>query len=465
MSGVGRPAAMRALVVLALVLLAGCVTPSPSISPASVTGIIAGAPAVFGKAQIIDTVRAGGEPAVVVTPKGTILVATHPGYTHFTDPDPDLVLENSAQTYMWRSTDQGKTWSYVGLPMVNAGPRNAVPSISDPDFSVAKDGTIYYSDLWLVDLSAQMSTDDGQTWLPGQPVVAHQPTSDDPLNGNQGTEDRNWIAAGNASGEVYLAWQGDKGVVVGRSTDGGMTWPQQTALGIDYCILGKLRFDPTTNTVLEPLATKDGVLIAASHDQGKTFTKLFAHNATAGQNAGGCPDANLFPTLDVDKAGNYYVVWSEGAEGMRVGLSVSQDHGVTWSPPTWVSGANETALFPWVVAGDAGRVSVLWLSTAGKTKPDAATGDWFVHDAVSLDFGATFAQGLVSEKPSHHGNICTGGVGCVTARGDRRLGDYFTATIDLKGHLVVAYADTMAGGGLSHPSVAIQTEGPALRAS
>src|ERR1044072_4212162 len=117
---------MRALpVVLVDALVAGRLTGTPKASqvPVPPTGIHKGLGALptFSVPRLIDDVRAGGEPVMAGTPKGTILIASLPVYPHYhptptavPPTGPELLLPTQGQSYMWRSTDDGKTFTIVG---------------------------------------------------------------------------------------------------------------------------------------------------------------------------------------------------------------------------------------------------------------------------------------------------------------------------------------------------------------
>src|SRR5207244_11434494 len=80
---------------------------------------------------------------------------------------------------------------------------------------------------------------------------------------------------------------------------------------------------------------------------------------------------NPFPEMTVDKAGNLYYTWSQtqGPASDASGLTGEQavyytyatDRGTTWVPPIPLTQeANDSAVMPWMVAGDAGRVDLVY---------------------------------------------------------------------------------------------------------
>src|SRR5438552_18578753 len=92
-------------VALALALVAGCISaPGAKVQPQSVLGSAPTVGALTFANKLIDNARAGGEPVIQITQKGTILVAAHPGWTHTRyPPSPNLVTPATGQSYLWRS--------------------------------------------------------------------------------------------------------------------------------------------------------------------------------------------------------------------------------------------------------------------------------------------------------------------------------------------------------------------------
>src|SRR5205807_8930453 len=69
----------------------------------------------------------------------------------------------------------------------------------------------------------------------------------------------------------------------------------------------------------------------------------------------------------------------------------------------------------------------------------------------------------------HQGGICGLGTTCVATGQDRRLGDYFTNSLDARGCVVIASVDTTVPDPISHgpratslPIFIQQTSGPSL---
>jgi hypothetical protein len=205
--------------------------------------------------------------------------------------------------------------------------------------------------------------------------------------------------------------------------------------------------------------------IARSLDGGNTWTRhLVAH-------LGDHNPINIFPQLTIDLAGNLYYTWSqtqgpgEGESGLLgeqdVYYTSSTNGGLAWAAPiNLTKERNDTAIFPWMVAGDPGRVDlVLYKANTGINSNfafvdpegnECAEGDpgcvenpsaWNVYFSQSLNAlnpGANFKAVQISAAPNHIGQACTLGLAC---EGDRDLLDFFTVDVDHLGAAVVAYSD------------------------
>jgi hypothetical protein len=445
----------------------------------------------FSEALLVDPVRAGGEPVIAILPSGTILISAHPGWTHYhpsspTRPGLEILTPASGQSYLWRSTDGGATFQHVGLPMTDVGPRGTAPGVSDPEFTVMADGTACYTDLEaLAAASVACSTDDGQTWLLGNPLASGKPV------------DRQWLAS--HGDELYFtANYMATPDIVRASKDRGLTWEDR---GRRPCAQD-LVADPATGF----LVVGCGAGIGVSEDGGRTWSE--ARNVPNVQSGG----ARVMAEPGIDSSGNVWVVWAEGELGLHV--AGTPDFGMSWPwrfaiaphfelaslrlcgldcPDTAAGGANADAsdptdgsgdqaegnaskgidgtyVWPWLSAGSTGRMAVSWIGTFGAVRSVEHTGPWYVFSAYILD--ATTDQPTVvinrlTPQPIHHGPICQSGTICQVSsmqgadRGDRRLGDFFETTIDAEGYLHAAWSNTarQPDDVISHPEYVRQIGG------
>jgi hypothetical protein len=445
-------------------------TPAPAPAPTS-----CGAP---GKAQqfstpsYVDTTRAGGEPSVEQHPSGTLLYAAHAGTTHFftpmvADPDSGAFAQNyRGQVYAWYSDDGGASWHYVDRTLP---PDNAPGSgFSDPDFAIDTAGNTYLSEINLANVAVSKSTDAGHSYKL-QNFFAQTLT------------DRQWKAAGppntvfivgNASegGTVPEEPAGNNGHTIYRSTDGGRTFSQGIA---NEGGLGDIKFDNGSGTLYEA-HYQDGTLQIAAFRHALDANVQTALTPEIIPVADGVQLLSHWPAIDVDSAGNIYMVWDEGGHGSReagVWYSYSTDGGRTWAAPTRVDPDDHTDIWPWIAVGSPGRVAISWFGN-DHALPDndaeqAADGDpWNVYVAQTLTgLGCTrgtspgFKVTRATPEPFHVGTVCMGGTICQAQLVDRRLGDYFTIDIDTTGRVVAAYSDTRQGGSVALPAFFRQTGG------
>jgi hypothetical protein len=187
--------------------------------------------------------------------------------------------------------------------------------------------------------------------------------------------------------------------------------------------------------------------VAKSTDGATTWTRskvadLGAHNPV-----------NLFPRLTIDRGGNLYYTWSQtqGPESDDSGLLGEQDvyytfstnGALTWAPPIPLTQeTGDSAIMPWMVAGDPGQVDVVYYqSSDGLNSNVDETGVWnviFGQSQNALNTGSNFKNVQVTDHPMHVGGICTAGLAC---SGDRDLLDFFTVDLDHLGAANVIWAD------------------------
>ncbi len=181
--------------------------------------------------------------------------------------------------------------------------------------------------------------------------------------------------------------------------------------------------------------------------------------------------ANIFPSGTTDKAGNIYVVWSTNSTRLNalqgngqpsttfdVWMSVSHDNGQNFYGPWKVSSGTGTAIFPWIAAGDAGMVDIVWYQSASIapplvadiSNPGALTGGpnnmpagstWNVMFAQSLNATSrepVFTTSRASDHIIHIGSVSNGGT---FGSSDRSLLDFFNVAIGPDGLANIFNAD------------------------
>src|SRR3989442_10852821 len=185
--------------------------------------------------------------------------------------------------------------------------------------------------------------------------------------------------------------------------------------------------------------------VAKSTDGGGTWTRLKVADLPKTVDP-----AQIFVQMAIDRAGNLYYNWSQArnvtssGEGEQdIYYTFSTDGGVHWAAPIDLTGsANDSAIFSWMVAGDAGRVDLVYYKSNSGANSNVNVGQvWNVYFAQSmnaLNTGANFSSVQVSAEPNHLGGICTGGLSC---SGDRDLLDFFTVDVDHLGAAHIVYSD------------------------
>lgn len=409
-------------------------------------------PLRFSKPVFIDKNRAGGEPVSVTAQDGSIIVSAHAGTTHvYKDPNAaagagDFAGSYYNQTLNWRSTDGGKTWKYVGLAGLETGPHSATSTgFSDPDLTMDQGGRIYNIEIDLANISVFSSPDDGQSWPIANPVAA--------------SGDRPWIT-GQEPEEAFLyvnlphqLW---------RTTDGGLTFSLVTQ---DFPVEAKL--------VSDPLNPKSGLLgpvgsgVAISQDDGKTWK---SYPGKLGSNL------SFFGAIAADRAGWVYAAAAGGYTGSNdvkpngeVTFNYFNRETKKWrSTPIEIPVPKGDALWPWITAGDDGRVAITWYQTLANDPnrfyvysayTTNAHGSYVTCSDGSKKFvEPQFSVANASGRPIHQGKICLNGTACNASPdfegGDRRLGDFFTINFDNEGTIYIASGDTTLTAGNAPKPVA-----------
>lgn len=221
-----------------------------------------------------------------------------------------------------------------------------------------------------------------------------------------------------------------------------------------------------TEVPVDPSMSMRYLWLAVSTD-GVVFANQLVATAPLGYDMGG-----LFPVIAIDKSDNLYVVWSErqapaGASVLK--LAYSTDHGVSWSSPRTITAPGQSALLPWIVAGNTGQVDITWVgSTSGSANDPGA--NWYQYHAQSTDVlhGGAFTAVAMSPQPTRYGNVCLLGLLCSTEGDDGRiLLDFTSIDVDSRCNTNATYANSGPEGRTMDPrspytDYAKQTAGPSI---
>jgi hypothetical protein len=286
-----------------------------------------------------------------------------------------------AGTIAAKSVDGGLHFASLPSPNIGSGGEETgfAPGGGDTDVAIApvKNAAgfhnVYVASLSLANVDVSTSTDGGASWKLN--ATAARVAGDD----------REWIAADGAS-KVCISYHDMEtfNVNVDCSDDAGATFTQHALAGaidaahaflLENNQIGNLVIDPASHVVYQVIAgiadpteaacglvftcKYRAVWMAVSTDGGRTFVDYPVYvgpSQQVGYN-------HQFPNVAVDRAGNVYVAFSDDR---GVFYSYSTDHGRTWSRPVQISrGPAKTAIFPWIVAGDAGRLKSITSCAVG----------------------------------------------------------------------------------------------------
>jgi len=442
----------------------------------------------------------------------------------------------------WRITEQrnkDKSISFVQSavtqPDLGTGGGDSEISVGTKPAGESRCDTIAYSGLHNVDLldnfTVAQSTDCGKTWSLANPYATQNTLTD-----------RQWQAFDGAKTNFLIYHKVDTSqIVVSESIDGGLTYVSLSPDGAHGIIdaqtlpaaantnqVGNIVVDlahPTGSTNLlsgEPVhrmyavfgaprdaadnaqaqvdTNKQGagaynhvdtIYLARSDDGGITWTdtKVFGVDPASHRELN-----MLFPVVDVDRAGNVYVAWSDG---FKVEYAASTDGGKHFSKAHQVNHANrgldkatgankpdagKSDLFPWIGAGANGLLDVVWYHGEGGAKasnlayrdPGDKNTRWSVGFAqigkaqTAKPDELTYSEAITPVV--HRGDICQNGTFCSLvpvpgaplSTGDRSLLDFFEVGIDNEGRANIALADNADAPGALQSAYIRQTTGISL---
>jgi hypothetical protein len=352
---------------------------------------------------------------------------------------------------LWISKDHGETWE------PHPYGRNAMGS-GDSYTAIAKDGTIYFTDLYLWSSTIDTSKDGGETWLRN------------PLATVTHVGDRQWLRMGPTVGAppgaqsetLYMTYNDiPQGLVIQRSrwTNQGLVWvmgnnrlPVSTNTGSrDYFAV-----DQRDGTIYLPNKDGGGIAMYVSTDGANSFDRYQVLDTNE-------DIQNIFIAADTDDDGNVYLTWTNQE---HVFLGSSTDKGATWRVDR-VTETNGTRVLPWLVAGEPGRVALTWYDTpdtAEGTSDEKVNANWSVQAAITTDALAEnihFIQTPIMDYV-HTGSIRTTGT---AGTADRDLGDFFTCDVDQLGRVIITFGADGDDGPNARQSVVMfakQEEGPFL---
>jgi hypothetical protein len=455
---------MRPVLVLALLLLAGCsgTTEETSSTPPSTTTSstrealvepvepLAPPPYV---AFLVDNATFGHEPTVVVTKNGTILVHARSVQHGVSQPDPD------SRNVVWRKP-VGGNFTRVGTEEMEAIPA------SEGTIAVLESGRI------LAALS-RMTRDDEQTLHRAVDIHA---SDDDGITWRKlaslplPSAHRTWLWPG-AGDTVHLGVLTYHPTFHYLSNDGGATWGSPTRV-YDYNTYNG-RLVGHGSTLLWPWFTGVFEQVPGTVDRmapwsidavvSKAGGQWVPHRIATLEGGRG----SVFAGATVDAAGTFYVTWAQWHDsGSSVVVAHSTD-GATWSTFK-VADAPGLRVMPWIDSPATGHVNLVWYQNDGYSgDPLNATGPWYAQFAKVTN--ATGTPSILVERaiadPIQEGRLCIQAFTCgdVVRNGRvcfaqvaqlachdlddaRYYDDYAGLTHDAQGRAVMGFVATMGFG-------------------
>ncbi|HEV8385413.1 MAG TPA: pre-peptidase C-terminal domain-containing protein [Candidatus Acidoferrales bacterium] len=334
---------------------------------------------------------------------------------------PTSTVGELARTLIMRSTDKGKTWQAVSPDLVSNLPESEVnatfpPFSLDPYIHVdpvglnpsTKNGRVFSFDLDLVcGGNAAISDDGGNTWAKvplfgcTTPVNDHQTLLSAPPPPGFTTSGYPRM--------LYFCFNRVADSSCNRSNNGGLTWVptgNPAYLGDDpanggFCggLTGQLAAD-SAGRVFLPKGHCGNPFVSVSSDAGTNWTRV--------KIAGHLPMADHEVSLAVDTADNIYAVWMDGVFRLPF-LSFSTDHGLHWSTPVMIAPPPVHQVdFPTIVAGDPGRIAVLFpgSESSSTTDPKRPWNAYVLISTNALAASPTFTWTTANDPkdPVHRGS-------------------------------------------------------------
>jgi hypothetical protein len=212
---------------------------------------------------------------------------------------------------------------------------------------------------------------------------------------------------------------------------------------------------------------------------GDNADKIFASFAV--DNAGQVQVA--LPVRHNDDPVTFAAAGTETPQSTDLYIVTSPDKGQHWTQPFKVNQTTGSYFFPWITAGDAGRLDLVYYRSATLT-PNATDAVWYIGftqvlGAVAQPTGSTasytgtvtVSEQLLDPEAVHVGGICSFGLFCAALpTSNRNLADSIAVVLDPSGganavYTVDAPGQLANGEGDSHIEYVCQSSGPSAFAS
>lgn len=408
----------------------------------------------FGEDTMADFSAVSGEPVIRVSPSDEIFVTVPFGLS-------------TTASLLWKSIDGGRSFIPLGTPIV----RDAVtaPGGGDSHVDFDDEGRLYFVDLSGFCVTSAVSLDGGNTFPPERTSSVTCLSEENP---EAAADDRQWVGAF-GDGIAYVTWRNllSSPFWLFKTEDGGLSWDGGTQLG-NVGQSGPFQVDKSLRPVSIAGVTHEAIFSYQVYYQGSAVRvfRIIDRNdgypliiddlliADPGVSVG-----NVFPQLAIDRDGNLYAAWSQGATDIY--MTTSKDHGATWSTPVRVNDSSGTNIMPWLVAGDAGRVALVWYRGSLKGNPNDPENVWDILMAQSTDALSKkprFQVTKVNDTIIHRGEICLRGLACDIDGSDRSFLEYPSVSATAEGAAIVTFNHNTNQVAAPYVMVSKQVKGPSL---
>ena len=457
-----------ALLLVAGLLLAGCVTPSNEI-PAGV---------LEGAAPLLSAFDATGAPLPIpaLLERGLGVATSLVGHR---GAEPNVGITSSGAVFMTashntlRSRDMGATWEVVfnlseALPQYECPVSVPVPLVGCPRLTRSSDPMLWVDTetdrvftnhmTGLYCSNMILSDDEGESWTM-KPMTCGTLVNDHQKVATGRGYGPRWPGAESPvyPNPVYYCYNKLVSTRCAVSFDGGLNFPVESHVaGIPNEPCGGINGHPAPHpdgTMFVPLnlgcpATAVGV----SEDSGLTWTFKMAPWEDIGAE-------EIDPEITVTPDGTAYMLW-RGSDHLQY-LARSTDKFGTWEGPWRVSPAGVTStVFAGLTSGDDGRLAFAFLGTRDTSAyPSDAPADarWHLFVGVSLDAASANPTFVVEQVTRDEDPVQ---IGCVWLEGGsepcRNMLDFIDMHAAPDGRFYVAYTEGCVAAN-QHPGGAEHT--------
>ncbi|MFL5954067.1 MAG: sialidase family protein [Gaiellaceae bacterium] len=308
------------------------------------------------------------------------------------------------------STDNGKTFTGVDLPLAPPRTNNGFDFGSDPGVAFDSKGNAYYSYIIVffssggsingTEMAVARSTDGGASWTPT--FFAAQ-TGDGQFNDKPmitvGANDRIYVAWDNATGSSSSPTNGNN-IVLSYSDNHGESFSNPVSVSGNFSgATGGIGADPfvAANGDVH-VAWQDYahhvIAEAVSHDGGNTFSAPRAISLIGGFEFDPAAQASrgalVYPACGSYRTSLYCSYMNDTAAGTTVYVAKSMDAGATWASTTMPGGGDQ--FNQWLAVDPSnGSVNVAYYDSG----TDGATSTTYTL-ARSTDGGATYTASAIA---------------------------------------------------------------------